>query len=748
MCTSKFCVYYLVLPISNTRKECFMFMKKYLALMVAVLMLVCAGTAFGAGHSEPIGPESPDTPVEPETPIVTPPAVSTDAPLTPETPSDNPEEQEQPEDSGSEEAKTSEAAVATSEEQEQEQVVVEITEEIEVPQLSANDIMAIVVEMSFAEANETPAQTAERLQPKVEATEEQTTSFTDVLQNATKTNEETGETVAQTNEEKGSEISQQLADAGIIDESTKEVWGCMVESYLTGIDQANEGASEENQVQPDFAAFMEQAQTALAQLAANEEAAMSNLGLDAGVSTSAEDVEEAPADDDDAADANEFATQVAAHEAQNGGDAADAGKTYPVGKGSKVRFKTRSVATQKIDIAKLLHQAVGQAKTLFKAVVTGAFRGAALDTTVNGSAVLLNSAGNPTDHVPGYGEYDISASTGERVMVIPGYVKVAFYGEPSFDYTPYVATSTEAVEAVASDEVTTKTETVVTGTEIRTQTVTIPVYDAMDTGGYSTSFGDLKDYFKAQEYNTAVGRYIVAGEDGVWSATADSGDLMLSTYKRAVVRTLPKIAVKDTADGVQASDVADYVIKVRLSIPKNTEKRVVSGDDLLEFYPNGLTRVEDGTVYPQEAGTAEFLDSTGRAPLTDEMVMQVAAGTLGEAIDDNSQGYDAFVVMNLRKQSADAEPYKPVLVVKRAEIVSSETPGGETPGGETPGGETPGGETPGGETPGGETPGGETPGGETPTEPGSVGSSGGGCSAGFTALALAVLGGFIAARKK
>ena len=342
--------------------------------------------------------------------------------------------------------------------------------------------------------------------------------------------------------------------------------------------------------------------------------------------------------------------------------------------------------------------------------LTGERMGVAeLDANEIGSSVLLNSAGNSTDHIPGYGEWEVPAGStdGEEVLLIPGETTTVFYAEPGYDYTPLMLMPTTGFADSVSD--TTVSQDVIVASNV----VAVPVYD---TESYSTSFdAELKDYFKSEacNYKTTIGLYIVPGEDGVWDATAESGDAMLAAYSRTLVRTLPRINVS----GDNAPTSADYVLKVRYLIPKNTETRVISGDNLLEFYPEGLTVLsDDGKYYPQSAGTAKFLDETGKSELTDAMVMQIAKGGLGTEADEYTMYYDGYIVMNLLRQAEDAEPYKPVIVVKRAAVEASDTPH-DTP---------------------------DTP--DTPTA--DPGSSGGGCTAGFSALALAVLGGFIAARKK
>ena len=197
--------------------------------------------------------------------------------------------------------------------------------------------------------------------------------------------------------------------------------------------------------------------------------------------------------------------------------------------------------------------------------------------------------------------------------------------------------------------------------------ISVPVYNN-DT--FSTSFdSDIKAYFENEGYSTLAGLFILSGDSGVWSATEDSGDSVLNAYSIAVVRTLPKMSV--TGDFADINP--DYVMKVRYSIPLNTDTGVISGDNLLEFYPDGLAAVsEDGNVYTQAAGTATFLDATGKSVLTDAMVMQIAGGALGTAAGDGvTQYYDGYILMHMEEQEEDEAPYRPVIVVKRAQITGT-----------------------------------------------------------------------------
>ena len=99
-------------------------------------------------------------------------------------------------------------------------------------------------------------------------------------------------------------------------------------------------------------------------------------------------------------------------------------------------------------------------------------------------------------------------------------------------------------------------------------------------------------------------------------------------------------------------------------------------------------------------------------PLTDALIRAAAARGV------NIEGYIAMTL------DASETLYTPVVTVKTTAISGGDTPGGDTPGGDTPGGEV------------------------TPINPVNPGSSGGGCDAGFGALALAVLGAFMVTRRK
>lgn len=348
--------------------------------------------------------------------------------------------------------------------------------------------------------------------------------------------------------------------------------------------------------------------------------------------------------------------------------------------------------------------------------VRGAMQAAALDANEVGSSVVLNSLALETDHIPAENEWV------DGKLVIPGYTTIAMYLEPGVEVTPILTIPAEEAAQVEGISTSAQTEETVV---VETKTVTIqdvPVYVASN-GSYSTSFdAALNAYFEEEGYNTTIGYFVVPGETYTVN-TADNNN-MLARTNRAVVQTLPMLNIS----GDYAGDVGAYVMKVRYDIPVDTETRTISSaDEILEFWPEGLIDTDDeGNLIQAAPGEAIFLDSTGRAPLTAATIRAVAKKQAGVEVSDTTWGYDGYIVMMLNKLDDD-DPYTPVITVKTEAVTASETPGGETPGGETPGGETPGGETPATST---------------------LGSSGGGCDAGFGALALAVLAGFIAARKK
>ena len=358
---------------------------------------------------------------------------------------------------------------------------------------------------------------------------------------------------------------------------------------------------------------------------------------------------------------------------------------------------------------------------------TAVFTTAAIDANEDGTGTFLNSIGQEVDTVPGENEWGTPEGEDDEQLIIPGQITVAMLMNPGTVYTPIVTTPSEELNDV--EGVSTTAESKDVSVDVTTVEVVKISLDVYDTEKYSTSFDEeLEDYFVEQGYDVHVGAFIVSGEKGVYSVNSAADTAMLAATTRAVVQTLPMIAPK----GNTASDTANYVMKVRYEIPRDTDTMTISSaDTVLAFWPNALV-TEEGTYATR--GEADFLDTTGEAMLTANMVRQIAKGQLGTPIDETTQGYTGYIAMTLAKLSDDADPYKPVITVKR-EAVAATTPGGNS------------GETPGGETPGGETPGGETPGGNEPTT-GSLGSSGGGCDAGFGALAFAVLAGFIAARKK
>ena len=328
----------------------------------------------------------------------------------------------------------------------------------------------------------------------------------------------------------------------------------------------------------------------------------------------------------------------------------------------------------------------------------------ALDASYSGSGVFLNSIGEVVDRVPGEGEWGTPKGETKRQLIVPGQVSLVMLMEPGETYTPVITTPAEDVSTIEGVSTQAEQETVdVVKTE--TVTLTIPVYD---TASYSTSFDQTEEAaFEAAGYNTAVGMYIVSGDAGAWSATSAADTAMLSSTGRAVVLTLPKLNISGTALPTDC-----YVMRVVYEIPANTSTQVVSGDNLLDFYPRGLTTTNAaGETVVAATGTAVYLNND-MVPLTDALIRAAAARGV------NIEGYIAMTL------DASETLYTPVVTVKTTAISGGDTPGGDTPGGDTPGGEV------------------------TPINPVNPGSSGGGCDAGFGALALAVLGAFMVTRRK
>ena len=314
---------------------------------------------------------------------------------------------------------------------------------------------------------------------------------------------------------------------------------------------------------------------------------------------------------------------------------------------------------------------------------TAVFTGAAIDAEEDGTGTFLNSIGQEIDTIPGEGEWGIPEGETEEQLIIPGQFSVAMLMQPGTVYTPVVTTPAEELATVEGVSTTAETKDVsVDVTTVEEKVVTVPVYDGAT---FSTSFdSELEEYFKLQGYDTEVGEFIVPGEDGVFSVASEADTAMLSRTSRAVVQTLPMIApVGDTA-----SDTAQYVMRVLYEIPLDTDTMAVSSADVvLAFWPNALTAVDDnGNVTTAVPGEALFLDETGRAFFTADMVRQVAQGELGVPSNDGkTQGYTGYIVMTLAKLSDDAEWYKPVITVKR-ESVTTPVPGPES--GDQPGTES------------------------------------------------------------
>ena len=799
MCTSEFCVYYLVVLIPFW-KECFIFMKKYLAFMVAVMLLVTAGAVFAAdsgatsGHSGNVTPPPEDNP--PETPVVVP------VDITPANPNggeeievvENPSQGETPTpgtSTGSEAAKTVEAAAAvgtdtkviTITEKKEETVQVttytaeakavaeekiekKVTKE-EIKQSTADATKK--VEVKASEAQVTELLTAAQPAPGGEQQEEgavDSKAFADALVEATTT-----EADAENKDTSAADSTAAMAKALLNGQGNTSDTGNVNNPTLTQLKREGESIVQTIiRVIAEVAAKVEERTTAKANQLAERIAGTSSTGITITVKATAsiknvvttrtvtkEDGTTEEQRSDEAMSTTDALTALLTQAKQNQTDAT-AGSAADTAAQETVRALSTQMpvqvsppmevdepgiypqnTTHKKDMygKPIHHHVIRQDNRTARNRADGAFFVSAIEN--DGDAVFLNSAGEEITVVPGENEWTTDED-GAPLLIIPGNVTTMMYMEPGVVYTPIVTTTAEALETVEGITTTSEDATVEV-LETREETgVEVPVYDVNE---YSTSFDrELEAHFTESGYNTAIGLFIVSGDDGVWSASSAADNSMLTKFSMAVVRTLPKIRIA----GALAGDTGKYVLGVRYDIPKNTDTQKVSGDNLLSFYPKGLTKTEGGRTVTQATGEALFLNNDGD-PLTDAMVMKIANGEEGEELEEGVMSYNGYVVMTLAKD--ESEDYKPLITVQTTQFRPASEPdnnGGDNQGNN--GGDNQG--NTGGDNQG--NTGGDNQGntgGDTNNAPDNdPGSSSGGCSAGFSALALAVLGGFIAARKK
>ena len=209
------------------------------------------------------------------------------------------------------------------------------------------------------------------------------------------------------------------------------------------------------------------------------------------------------------------------------------------------------------------------------------------------------------------------------------------------------------------------------------------------------------------------------------AATRDS----ITRSGRRIGLVLPVLVITSTGVKVFGLDMSALTVGNLLFLMLNPRAAAVSF-----FAADDDTDAAPTTAAPEEKDYS-FLDADGN-----ELTTVPPAGT----------------TVNVAAYMEAGNTYEPIVTVADAETPGTDTPGTDTPGTDTPGTDTPGTDTPGTDTPGTDTPGTDTPGTDTPgtdtpgtnTEPDNdVGSSGGGCDAGFGALALAALAGFVARKR-
>ena len=749
-------------------------MKKFLALMVAVLLLVCAGSAFAAdtnaptsghGGSQEPGGETPGG----QTPVV--------VPVTPVNPNggdevnvvDNPTQNDNAPSTGSDASKTVEAAEASGSE-DKTITITEVKQETVVVATYSNAESKAAAEVkiekkvSKEEVKQSTAEAAKKAEVQTTSTEldalvtnaqssagsgaeegaVDTAAFSEALVKATTTGE-----ASATNDTSNADSTAAMAASLLKGEGNTGTTGNVNNDTLTSLKREGESIAETIiRVIAEVVAKVEERVNATAERLASTIAGSSTgetVTIKAAASiTIATTTRTVTKDDgtteevrsDEAMSTQDAMAALAAQAAQNrsnasSGSAADQASAQAAVDALSTQIPVQTTPPMAVEEPGIYPMNTTHKKDMYKKPLfwnvlkqdnrggrnraEGAFFVSAIEN--DGDAVFLNSAGKEITEVPGEDEWTTDED-GNPLLIIPGYVTTMVYMEPGVVYTPVITTTAAALDTV--EGITTTTDNVEASVEETrvVENVTVPVYDVDE---YTTSFDAvMEERFVDSGYNTAVGLFIVPGEEGVWSANSAADNSALAQFHLAVVRTLPQIKIA----GEQAGSTGKYVIGVRYDIPLNTDTQVVSGDNLLSFYPRGLTKTEDGTTTTQATGEAVFLNADGEL-LTDQMVRDIAAGRVSaaEEVDDGVVGYNGYIVMTLEKDEENA--YKPLIALQMTQITPAETPGGETPGGETPGGETPGDNNQSGNN-------NEEPGDSDP------GSSGGGCDAGFGALALAL----------
>ena len=662
-------------------------MKKFLALLVAASLLVFVGGAMAAespssgGHIIPIEPEQP-TPGGEETP----------APST-----------------GSEEAKTVEAAVSTTTETKTTTITTTTTTTVTTTTYATAAAKAVaevkvVKTVTKTEIKETTTVTVTKNEVKTTDTALQNmlTSAATTGGNANEVNLDafTSALVAATTTGEASATN---------DTSNADATAAMAASLLKGAEASAAGSSTGNTENATLASLKREGESLAATIirviaetlakveektnTAAEQLAAAITGTEAPVqvktaaniqnATTTKTITNADGTTSEVTDDNAMSTDdamAALHQqaAQNLADAtpAERAEAERVQQALATQVPVQSIPPMEVPEPGIYPQNTTHKKDMYKKplfwnVIKNDTRSRGRSFTFNakaiakdGDAVFLNSAGQEITAVPGEDEWT-KDTDGSDLLIVPGFVTTMIYMEPGVTYTPIITTAAEAVSEIDGIDTATE-EAEVEVVEEKVVTASVPVYEASD-GSYSTSFdASLETFFAEQGYNTMVGSFVVAGEAGVWSANTSTDNAALSYLKQAVVRTLPKLDIK----GDNAGDTGNYVMKVRFDIPRNDDVQKIEGTNLLRFYPKGFETSGDALV--ANLGEAVYLQTNGRAELTDAMIEQIAAGNLGTQLSDTVMGYDGYVVMALDKLGANDEPYTPLFTVQMTAIAKEE----------------------------------------------------------------------------
>ena len=303
-----------------------------------------------------------------------------------------------------------------------------------------------------------------------------------------------------------------------------------------------------------------------------------------------------------------------------------------------------------------------------------------------GAAVFLNSNGDSVDVVP----------SGDKEGVEPGFVSVVTYLKGGEEYDPVLTVPTASVDAnpdIKTEETTVTAEVTeyvaaMSTTEGASSYVPAAVLTVMGTG-----------YKMLDDANFATTAWDAATvKQTLGTAKVDSsGD----SYDKVSLASIPKL---------QNIPAGNYAIQIKLD--GNTGNKPLHGDKVFYFYATEADVTSDTS---HTVKLVKYIDGTPTV-----VTPETAGVKAGDGYSYEGDVYLGFTVEgDAIVNAANTGELTPILAVERttAKYVAPQDTTDEPPIKTTGDGTGPG-------------------------------DSSGGCSTGFTALALAVLGSFIATRKK